>query len=151
MITIKNKQRTAINLDLLHKQAAFLLQALGYSDFELNILIATEKQMHQFNKQYRSKDKPTDVLSFPYHQLTPNKKATFEEDERILGDLILAPAYILKDAQKLGISYEDRLRHLVIHGVLHLLGYDHISDADYKKMRRQELAMERKLQTQKLV
>lgn len=151
MITIKNKQRTALDLDLLHKQVAFLLQELKYRDFELNILITTEKQIHQFNKQYRSKDKPTDVLSFPYHQLTPGKKVTFDNDERILGDLILAPAYIVKDAQKLGIPYEDRLRHLVVHGVLHLLGYDHILDADYKKMRRQELTMERKLKTAKLI
>ena len=80
MITITNKQRMPIDLKLLHKQTAYILQELGYADFEVNILIASEPAIAKYNARYRSKNRPTDVLSFPYHEIKPGKKFTCDPD-----------------------------------------------------------------------
>lgn len=150
MISIKNTQRKIkIDANQLKKDAQFILDELGYSDFDLGILITTDKKMHEYNKEYRDKDKPTDVLSFPYH---PNLKAgqkikvTSEEDKN-LGDLILAPEYILNDLPKWNTTFEKHLQRLLVHGICHLLGYDHIEDADYKVMHKKEMALLKKLQS----
>lgn len=150
MISIKNTQRKIkIDANQLKKDAQFILDKLGYSDFDLGILITTDKKMHAYNKEYRDKDKPTDVLSFPYH---PNLKAgqkikVESEEDKNLGDLILAPEYILNDLPKWNTTFEKHLQRLLVHGICHLLGYDHIEDADYKVMHKKEMALLKKLQS----
>lgn len=150
MISIKNTQRKIkIDTDKLKKDAQFILDELGYSDFDLGILITTDKKMHEYNKQYRDKDKPTDVLSFPYHpHLKAGQKIKVEsEEDKNLGDLILAPEYILNDLPKWETTFENHLQRLLVHGICHLLGYDHIEDADYKIMHKKETALLKKLQS----
>lgn len=150
MISIKNTQRKIkIDTDKLKKDAQFILDELGYSDFDLGILITTDKKMHEYNKQYRDKDKPTDVLSFPYHpHLQAGQKIKVEsEEDKNLGDLILAPEYILNDLPKWETTFEKHLQRLLVHGICHLLGYDHIEDADYKIMHKKETALLKKLQS----
>lgn len=150
MISIKNTQRKIkIDTDKLKKDAQFILDELGYSDFDVGILITTDKKMHAYNKQYRDKDKPTDVLSFPYH---PHLKAgqkikVTTEDDKNLGDLILAPEYILNDLPQWNTTFEKHLQRLLVHGICHLLGYDHIEDTDYKIMHKKEMALLKKLQS----
>lgn len=149
MISIKNTQRKIkVDTAQLKKDAQFILNELGYSDFDLGILITTDKKMHEYNKQYRDKDKPTDVLSFPYHpHLKAGQKVKVEnEDDKNLGDLILAPEYILNDLPKWNTTFEKHLQRLLVHGICHLLGYDHIEDADYKVMHKKEMALLKKLQ-----
>lgn len=147
MISIKNTQRKIkIDTDKLKKDAQFILNELGYSDFDLGILITTDKKMHEYNKEYRDKDKATDVLSFPYHphlKAGQKIKVTCEEDKN-LGDLILAPEYIFNDLPKWNTSFEKHLQRLLVHGICHLLGYDHIEDADYKIMNKKEKALLKK-------
>lgn len=150
MISIKNTQRKIkIDANQLKKDAQFILDELGYSDFDLGILITTDKKMHEYNKEYRDKDKPTDVLSFPYHpHLKAGQKIKVEtEDDKNLGDLILAPEYILNDLPKWNTTFEKHLQRLLVHGICHLLGYDHIEDADYKVMHKKEMALLKKLQS----
>ncbi len=150
MISIKNTQRKIkIDTHKLKKDAQFILDELGYSDFDLGILITTDKKMHEYNKQYRDKDKPTDVLSFPYHpHLKVGEKIKVEsEEDKNLGDLILAPEYILNDLPKWETTFEKHLQRLLVHGICHLLGYDHIEDADYKIMHKKEMALLKKLQS----
>lgn len=150
MISIKNTQRKIkIDTNKLKKDAQFILDELGYSDFDLGILITTDKKMHEYNKQYRDKDKPTDVLSFPYHpHLKAGQKIKVEsEEDKNLGDLILAPEYILNDLPKWETTFEKHLQRLLVHGICHLLGYDHIEDADYKIMHKKEMALLKKLQS----
>jgi probable rRNA maturation factor len=151
MISIKNKQR-AIPIDRtrLLKQAKLILAALKYSDFELNIVITTEKDIAVYNEKFRNKKGPTDVLSFPYHETKAGKRIIAEPDEQILGDLIIAPAYVARNTKELPGSFEDHMRLMLVHGVLHLLGYDHIKDADYKVMRRKELALEKALKAARI-
>lgn len=77
------------------------------------------KEMQQYNKRYRGKDRPTDVLSF---EASAEMK---RDDPGYLGDLLLCVEYAAHEAHRRGISLEEELARLVIHGVLHLVGYDH--------------------------
>ncbi len=140
MININNKQTAPIDLTQLKADAETILKALDYSNFDLGILIANLKDMHEYNLNYRQQDKPTDILSFPYH---PDLKAgerivTDINDDKDLGDIILCPQYILDDLPRWEINYQKRLQILLVHGICHLLGYDHIEDADYEIMKQQE-------------
>jgi probable rRNA maturation factor len=141
MITIVNKQRKiACNIEQLTADAQTLLQLLNYSDFDLGILLTTESAIKKYNRDYRHKDAPTDILSFPYHaNLKAGRriKVAYPEDKN-LGDLIIAPAYVVKDAKKLGVTFENRMQRLLVHGICHLLGYDHMQDADYAVMLKKE-------------
>lgn len=149
MITIKNRQRKiAIDIKKLQRDAQIILDALNYSDFDLGILLTTNKTIHTYNKEYRQHDKPTDILSFPYHpELKAGKRIIVNSDEdKNLGDLIIAPEYVMNDLPRWHDTFEHHLQRLLVHGICHLLGYDHILDSDYKIMHRKELALLKKLE-----
>lgn len=144
MINFKNSQRSIpIDAAQLQKDAQTFLTALGYDNFDLGIWITTNATIKKYNRDYRHKDKPTDILSFPYHDtLKAGQRIKVKEPEdENLGDLIISAAYVTKDAKRLGISFERRMRRLLVHGICHLLGYDHMKDSEYKVM----LAKEREL------
>ncbi len=148
MITIKNGQRK-IKVDTvkLKRDASILLDALNYADFDLGILLTSNKTMQKYNRDYRGKDKPTDILSFSYH---PDLKAGDRiepktDEDKNLGDLIIAPEYVTQEAKKLGVTFEQRMERLLVHGICHLLGYDHELDADYKVMLKKEMALLKKI------
>jgi rRNA maturation RNase YbeY len=144
MIHIRNSQRTIkIDTAQIKKDVNTFLKALGYEDFDLGIWITTDATIQKYNREYRHKDKPTDILSFPYHDtLKAGQRIKVKEPEdENLGDLIISAAYVTKDAKRLGISFERRMRRLLVHGICHLLGYDHMKDSEYKVM----LAKEREL------
>ncbi len=83
--------------------------------------VDNEESQH-LNDTYRGKNKPTNVLSFPY------------EDEPLMGDIVFCPSVIIKEAQEQGKTITAHMAHLVIHGMLHLIGYDHLNDLDAKEM-----------------
>lgn len=142
MILINNRQRKIkINTKKLQHNAQIILDALKYPDFDLGILLTTNKAIQKYNAAYRNKDKPTDILSFPHHpELQAGKRIKIHsDDDKNLGDLILSLEYIQKAANDLAISFEEHMKVLLVHGICHLLGYDHIKDEDYKVMRRREL------------
>jgi len=145
MILINNRQRKIkVNLKELEKKTHKMLEVLGYQDFDLGILLTTNKSIHTFNKTYRHKDKPTDILSFPYHtDLKAGQKIkVLSPDDKNLGDLIISLEYVQKDAAKTWArSFDDHMIALIAHGIAHVLGYDHIIDTDYKIM----LKVEKKL------
>jgi probable rRNA maturation factor len=141
MITIRNTQRTVpINMRLLRKEAEGILAILHYNDYDLGIWITNNRTIRSYNKTYRNKDKATDILSFAYY---PNLRAgqrikpTSEEDKN-LGDLIISAQYVANQAEEYRVNFEQRMRVLLVHGICHLLGYDHIEDADYRRMRAKE-------------
>lgn len=125
------------------RYTAFVLRMLAelkYEDFDLTIMFTTNKVIRELNKNYRNKDKPTDVLSFPHHpglQAGKRIKVTCDDD-KALGDIIISMEYVEKDAQKHGVTLENRLELLLAHGIAHLLGHDHIEDNEYRVMRRLE-------------
>ena len=144
MITIKNSQRSIpINKTSLAKDAQTILDVLGYPDFDLGIWITTNKTIQQYNKTYRKKDKPTDILSFSFHpDIQAGERIKPEtEDDKNLGDLIISAEYVQKHAEKLGVSFNHHMKVLLVHGICHLLGYDHEKDKDYDIMKKKEEAL----------
>ena len=85
----------------------------------------------ELNREYRGKDYPTNVLSFPCDWDLP-------EEPRLLGDVVIAAAVVNREAKEQKKTMEAHWAHIVIHGFLHLLGYDHIEDADAEKMENTE-------------
>ena len=122
-------------------------RALLAHDTEISITLTTDAALRRLNRDYRHKDKPTNVLSFPQLQLPThgrkrsNPKPPTAKDLRIfeqrilpLGDVVLARQTIAREAKAQGKTLESHTLHLVVHGVLHLLGYDHMSAAEAKYM-----------------
>ncbi|WP_434926966.1 rRNA maturation RNase YbeY [Shewanella sp. HL-SH8] len=94
---------------------------------ELTIRLVEVSESQHLNHTYRGKDKPTNVLSFPF-------EAPAEIDLPLLGDLIICVDVVEKEAQQQDKSLEAHWAHMVIHGCLHLLGYDHIIDEEAEEM-----------------
>jgi probable rRNA maturation factor len=141
MINIKNSQRSfRVNISALKKDAQKLLSFLGYQSFDLGVWLTTNKTIREYNKTYREKDKATDILSFAYHtDLKAGEPIVIKTaDDKNLGDLIISIEYVQKDAPNWGQTFKERLRILLIHGICHLLGYDHELDADYEIMKTKE-------------
>ncbi len=141
MITIRNTQRKIpINIKALKKTAQRILDLLDYEDFDLGIWLTTNRTIRHYNREYRNKDKPTDILSFPFY---PELKAgqrikPTSLDDKNLGDLIISLEYAQKDAKQRGISFKKHMNVLLVHGIFHFLGYDHIKDEDYAIMHKKE-------------
>lgn len=149
MITIRNSQRKIkIDTARLKRDAQIILDALDYSDFDLGIWLTSNKTIQTYNREYRHKDKPTDILSFAYHTelKTGDRIRVKSEEDKNLGDLIIAPEYVMHDLPKWNTTFEKHMQRLLVHGICHLLGYDHIKDEDYRIMHRKELYLLKKLQ-----
>ena len=102
---------------------------------EVSIRLTTDAEVQTLNAQYRQKDKPTNVLSFPMVQADLlDDIANTDDGEVLLGDIALAHGVCAREAAEKGISVEDHATHLIVHGTLHLLGYDHVDDAEANAM-----------------
>jgi probable rRNA maturation factor len=99
---------------------------------EISVRLTDDAEVQALNRQYRGKDRPTNVLSFPMVQ--PDLLATVSQNsddgELLLGDIVVAHGVCAAEAAERGISVEHHLTHLVVHGTLHLLGYDHQTDEE---------------------
>lgn len=100
----------------------------------VSIAIVPEETIQSLNAQYRSQDKVTDVLSFPLWDEASIKSLP----EQILGEIIICYNRALEQAQNLGHSIEYEIAVLCIHGLCHLIGYDHLTDSEYEKMKEVE-------------
>lgn len=140
MVNIQNSQKMVVNERWLHETTMNVLRFLEYDHFDLSILLVDDQEMQKYNKQFRRIDKPTDVLSFPFFtDAQPGKKLTpLTQEERILGDIIMAPLYIKENLYIWQDTFEHRLLVLLVHSICHLLGYDHINDADFVVMDAEE-------------
>ena len=109
---------------------------------EIAVRLTSDDEVRKLNHQYRSKDKPTNVLSFPMIQpdLLESVTQNSDDGEVILGDIVLARGVCEREAEERGISVEDHAAHLIVHGTLHLLGYDHQGDAEAEAMEEMERA-----------
>ena len=102
---------------------------------EISVRLTTDAEVQTLNAQYRHKDKPTNVLSFPMVQ--PDLLdgiANTDDGEVLLGDIVLAHGVCAAEAAEKGISVADHATHLIVHGTLHLLGYDHIAEHEANAM-----------------
>ena len=99
------------------------------------ITFVTNEAIHEINREYRDKDQPTDVISFALEEMGEGEVAIIGEDiPRVLGDIIISIDRTREQAEQFGHSFERELGFLAVHGFLHLLGYDHMNDADEKEM-----------------
>lgn len=103
---------------------------------EVALLFTDDSAIAEINAEWRGKDKPTNVLSFP----APDMPVP-EGEARHLGDIVLAHGVITREAAEQGKTLHDHTAHLIVHGVLHLLGYDHETDAEAEEMERLEAAI----------
>jgi probable rRNA maturation factor len=148
MILIKNSQtKIKVNETKIKKYAQACLDQIGYPDFDLGIWLTTNATIKKYNNSYRNKNKATDILSFPFHQLNPGQKIkALDSSDKNFGDIIISLEFVQKDAPKRwGQTFEQRMPILIVHGICHLLGYDHENDADYKVMHKQETALLKKI------
>ena len=98
---------------------------------QVNIQLFDPVQARQINKTFTGKDYATNVLSFPYEPLPGEKTA-------VLGDIVLCPSVVATEAKKQGKKLRDHFAHLTVHGVLHLLGFDHKDEGEATRMEDQE-------------
>ncbi len=101
-------------------------------DYEVSLSLVTAEEIRELNHQYRGKDRATDVLSFPAdQQFQP-------EEEKMLGDIIISTEAVIEQAEEYEHTIEREMAYLFIHGLLHLLGYDHMDTKSKETMREAE-------------
>ena len=129
IIDLENQTSLSVNLDMLEKIALTLTHR------ELELIITDNQAIAKINNEYRGKDKATDVLSFPMETLFNGKDLSHIP----LGSIIISADYVSLKSKELGHTRQDELALLFIHGILHLLGFDH--EIDQGEMRVKEKAL----------
>ena len=155
MIYVDNRQEK-INadeklVDLLKNVIEFTLKDVEVDvDCEVSLLFVDNDEIREINNETRGIDRPTDVLSFPMLDYEDKKvfkemyknyefsQSDFDGDELVLGDVVLSLERALEQSEEFNHSFEREASYLVVHSILHLLGYDHMEDEDKLVMRKRE-------------
>ncbi len=114
-----------MNLKMIRDKAELILNALELHDEELSILIVDDNEIEKLNTDYRGKNKPTNVLSFPMREGEPPYISP------LLGDIVISTETNNREADNSGITFDERFSQLLVHGILHLVGYDHELSDDH--------------------
>jgi probable rRNA maturation factor len=120
-------------------ESAFPQLADSERPVEISVTLTGDEQVRALNAEWRGKDKPTNVLSFPMADERDLTRANVDGPELLLGDIILAHGVCEAEAAEKGVSVEQHATHLLVHGTLHLLGYDHHEDRDAADMEAREV------------
>jgi probable rRNA maturation factor len=120
-------------------ESAFPQLAASTRPIELSVRLTGDEQVRALNAEWRGKDKPTNVLSFPLTQPDELESAGGDGPELMLGDIVLARGVCEREAAEKQIPVEAHATHLVVHGTLHLLGYDHHGDDEAADMEGREV------------
>ncbi|HEU18928.1 MAG TPA: rRNA maturation RNase YbeY [Deltaproteobacteria bacterium] len=134
-ILIENRQkRIEISSSKVRQDINSALKLLDSTGLELSVLFVDDEEIAELNRQYLNRNGPTNVIAFSM------REGDFGEiNPHVLGDIIISVDTALRDAAHEGLSFEDELTYLIIHGLLHLLGYDHeMSDEGTRTMRETE-------------
>lgn len=136
---VSHRTPELLDLSAFERLAAFVLDREDVPEYaELSIAIVDTAEIAELNEKYRGKSGPTDVLSFECDDLC----AAVDPDEPVtLGDVVIAPDVARENAEELGHTVEEELNLLLVHGVLHLLGYDHEAHVDAEAMQARERAL----------
>jgi probable rRNA maturation factor len=120
------------HLDLLDKILHYAAKTEGLEgEIELSVTFVNEEEIQRLNREYRDKDQPTDVLSFALEEMEEGELEIVGVDlPRALGDIIISVSHIHNQAESYGHSFERELAFLTVHGLLHLLGYDHLTEEE---------------------
>lgn len=127
---INNYNKDVENIDILNSFIEFSCNKLNLKNVMFNVIIIDNESIHKINKEYRNIDRPTDVISFA---LEDDKQINIPEI-RVLGDIYISYDKVIEQAKEYGHSEKRELCFLGIHGLLHLLGYDHMTEEDEIKM-----------------
>ena len=129
-INITNSTNETIDEKLLYKVANYALEYEKVSNAVLNIIIVDNEYIHKINREYRGVDRETDVISFALEDDDTFVKLPI----RVLGDIYISIDRVKSQALEYGHSETREISFLTVHGILHLLGYDHMNEEDEKKM-----------------
>ncbi len=137
-IGINNLTTSKVDEDFLKELAKKILKEENKKEAELNIILVGQGRIKKLNKKYRGKNKITDVLSFSSQK---NKKEFIVplEEKKKLGEVVICLRRVRKNAKRYNSDFKEELTRVLIHGILHLLGYDHEkSEVEAKKMKKKE-------------
>lgn len=126
------------------RRAEKMLAALGLEGAELSVALVDDAAIHALNRDYRGKDRPTDVLAFAMEEgePTPAPRGAKGQPARVLGDVIVSIDTAGKQARKRRRPLLDEVTMLLAHGLLHLLGYDHETDEEEREMKAKTAELE---------
>ncbi len=128
---IFNTTKEKIDIEELDKVITFACKHLNIKNPLLNIVIVDNKKIREINKEYRNKDAVTDVISFAFEEVND----VDYKDVRFLGEIYISYERCVEQASDYGHSVRREFCYLAVHGLLHLLGYDHMTEEDKKVMR----------------
>lgn len=142
---IEKKQKYE-NVIKLVVDECFKTEKIDSTNLYVSITLTNPEEIEKINMQYRNIDRPTDVLSFPMFEKEDLEKIihndvdndVFNQQEDILGDIVISIPKVYEQAEEYGHSFERELAYMVVHGFYHLMGYDHIDEEDKKVMRQKE-------------
>lgn len=120
-------------------ESAFPQLATTSRPVEISVRLGSDEDVRALNAEWRGKDKPTNVLSFPMAEKADLQGANVAGPELLLGDIVLARGVCERESVEKGVTVDQHTTHLIVHGTLHLLGYDHHEDADAADMEAREV------------
>ena len=150
--TLPEGKDFGIDLNVFKKFAEDLLKAINRENLELSLVFTDDEYIRQLNRDWRGKDKPTDVLSFPQdfpdrafseYLITPEAQLMIALREckncKLLGDIVISVDTARRQAREYGVPLDEEIKRLIVHGLVHLLGFDHErSKLDEEKFRHVE-------------
>jgi probable rRNA maturation factor len=147
---VNRQRRVRIPVQDLNQFLASAQKRLRVPTGAVTVALVSDLEMKRWNRAFRGKNRPTDVLSFPLEETprTPKKRARRlsspgNAGDPYLGDIAIAPAVARKNARRFGRTFTAEMRILILHGILHLMGYDH--ETDQGQMDRRESLLRREL------
>ena len=143
---LRRSRRSGIDARAVRADAEQVLEAMAESGAELVVSLVGDTEIHALNRDYRGKDRPTDVLAFAMREGEPTP-----DGEDVLGDVVISLDTAARQADDRGVSIAAEVRDLLIHGILHLLGYDHeISANESRRMKAKERWLRRRLESESI-
>lgn len=135
-ISIQNRQKLlTVDVGRMRRSLKRLLKELGFKDSEVSLLLVDDNQIREINRKYLNRDRPTNVISFAM-----NEGAFGDVHPEILGDIILSVETAARDAIACNVDFMDEVEFLLIHGLLHISGYNHenVESSEAEKMKKRE-------------
>jgi probable rRNA maturation factor len=150
---LNQQRRVRVSISGLEKFLAAACKRLRLTPRSLTVALVTDAQIKRWNRAYRGKNRPTDVLSFPAdgpfpQTAVPRSRIASQprsKSNTYLGDIAIAPAVARNNARRFGRTFDQEMRILILHGALHVMGYDHETDSGemdrYENRLRHELGL----------
>jgi len=135
MKILTTNNQTAVDIDLLRAKRSLgtIMKTLGKEDREVSLVFVDDEGITEINRQYLGRDYPTNVIAFAM-----NEGKFGDINPSVLGDIVISAETALRDARSEDLSSDDELDYLMIHGILHLLGYDHELPTEAEDMTKKE-------------